>query len=72
MCVCVYMCVYVCMYVYIHTYATDTHMCVYHELDITRDRSDGSVYEGLFQKGKISGQGTMNYGNGDKYAGSWR
>ena len=34
--------------------------------------ADGGRYEGLFRKGVISGQGTMHYANGDKFAGSWK
>lgn len=31
---------------------------------------NGNVYDGLFSKNKMQGNGTMTYANGDKYAGN--
>ena len=33
---------------------------------------NGSVYEGVFQAGKIHGLGTMDFPNRDRYSGEWR
>ena len=32
---------------------------------------DGAVYEGEFEEGKPSGEGTVSYANGDVYTGGW-
>lgn len=33
---------------------------------------DGSVYKGVFSKGKFQGQGSMDYSNGNLYIGKWK
>ena len=33
---------------------------------------NGNVFEGLFTAGKMHGRGTMKYGNGDVYSGTWK
>lgn len=34
--------------------------------------ADGATYEGMFKKGKFTGQGVMHYPDGALYAGNWR
>lgn len=33
--------------------------------------SNGDVYDGNWEDGKMKGQGVYNYANGDKYTGEW-
>ncbi|RYY37813.1 hypothetical protein EON62_00865, partial [archaeon] len=44
---------------------------LYHGLGVLRS-SDGSVYEGSFERGQYHGMGTMRYANGEMYVGAWQ